>query len=243
MKLYGKNPVLERIKADPKSIRKLYLQKRTDLSEIVKEAKKKSLEFESVDKAFFTRECADLHTQGVMAEVKDFEYALFNQLLDECLEEKSIPVFLDGVTDPQNLGSIIRNLACLGAFSVVLPEYESAHITEAVLRVASGGENYVKVAKVPNIATALSKAKEKGIHVVGASAGDAPSLLEAELAFPMAIVIGSEGRGIRPGVKKHLDLEASLPMWGAPLSYNAAVAAALFCYEVRCRKLPKGKET
>jgi 23S rRNA (guanosine2251-2'-O)-methyltransferase len=239
MKLYGKNPVLERIKADPGTIRSLYLQKRTDLSEVVKEAKKAGIVFKSVDKAWFLDRCGDVHAQGVMAEVAEFSYASFSQVLSDCLNGAVTPVFLDGVTDPQNLGAIIRNLACLGGFVIVLPEYGSAHVTEAVLRVANGGENYIKVAKVTNIATAVKKAREEGIWIGGAVV-DGKDILETEFVFPMAAVIGSEGKGVRPGVKKCIDAAVSLPMRGAPLSYNVAVATALFCYEVFRRKAQSG---
>jgi 23S rRNA (guanosine2251-2'-O)-methyltransferase len=236
MRLYGKNPVLERIKASPQSIRKLYLQKRTDLSEIVREAKQAGLTFESVDKDWLKDKCGDVHMQGVMAEVKEFEYAPFTKVLSECLENISTPVFLDGVTDPQNLGAIIRNVACLGGFCLVLPEYESAHISETVLRVANGGENYISIAKVTNIASAVKKIKEKGVRVAGALAEDGDDILKADLKFPMAVVIGSEGKGIRPGIRKYLDARLSLPMRGAPLSYNVAVATSLFCYEINRRR-------
>ncbi len=235
MKLYGKNPVLERIKAAPGTIRDLYLQKRTDLSEIVKEAKRAGITFKSVDKAWFPDRCGDVHTQGVMAEIDEFTYASFPRMLSDCLNGAVTPVFLDGVSDPQNLGAIIRNLACLGGFAIVLSEHGSAHVTETVLRVASGGENYIKIAKVTNIATAVKKAREEGIWIAGAVV-DGKDILAAELAFPMAVVIGSEGKGVRPGVKKYIDAAVSLPMRGASLSYNVAVATALFCYEVYRRK-------
>jgi 23S rRNA (guanosine2251-2'-O)-methyltransferase len=231
--------VIERIKADPRSIRKLYLQKRTDLSGVVKEAKKAGLAFESVDKAWFKRKCGEVHTQGVMAEVPEFEYALFPLLLTECLDNSTIPVFVDGVTDPQNLGSIIRNLACLGGFSLVLPEHGSAHVNETVLRVASGGENYIKIARVTNTSSAIKKAKEKGIWIAGAVIGGGGDISEADLTFPLAVVIGSEGKGVRPGLQKHLDAGLSLSMRGAQLSYNVSVAASIFCYEITRRRMEK----
>ena len=232
MRLYGKNPVLERIRSNPESIRKLYLQKKKDLSEIVREAKKVGLTFESVDKNELLRLGGDVHTQGVIAKVDDFVYASFSQVLSECVKSKTVPVFLDRVTDPQNLGSIIRSLACLGDFSIVLPEHESAHVTEAVLRVANGGENYISVATVTNTASAVKKAKDKGIRIIGAVTEGGTDIPEADFKFPMAIVIGSEGKGLRPGVRRHIDEGISLPMKGAALSFNVAVATSLCCYEV-----------
>ncbi|MFH1394601.1 MAG: 23S rRNA (guanosine(2251)-2'-O)-methyltransferase RlmB [Candidatus Omnitrophota bacterium] len=233
MKLYGKNPVIERIKTAPQTVKKIYLQKGTDLSSIVKIIKTAGLDFVSVDKNWFKNKCGTMHTQGVMAEIKSFEYAQYSSVLDECLKKKIIPVFLDGITDPQNLGAIIRSLACLGGFSIVLPQYDSAQVNETVLRVASGGENYVSIAKIPNIAKVLREIKErKKIKIIGAEAGSAKLITNMKITLPCVIVIGSEGKGIRPGVKKYLDTSVSLPMRGAALSYNAAVATSLFCYEV-----------
>lgn len=236
MKLFGKNPVLERIKSSPGSIKKLYLQKRKDLSGIVREAKKAGLTFESVSGSQLLRICPDAHTQGVVAKVDEYRYTPFSEILSECLDGRTVPVFLDRVTDPQNLGSIIRNLACLGGFSIVLPEYESAHVNETVLRVASGGENYIKVAKVTNTVRAVRQAKDKGIRIVGAVTEGGTDILHAEFIFPLAVVIGSEGKGLRPGLRKWLDIGLSLPMKGAPLSFNVAVAASLFCYEINRRR-------
>jgi 23S rRNA (guanosine2251-2'-O)-methyltransferase len=236
MRLYGKNPVLERLKTDPGSIKKLYLQKRTDLSDIVRETKKIGMDFESVDKDWMKREAGSVHAQGVVAEVKDFEYASFSALEEECLNKLSVPVFLDGVTDPQNLGSIIRNISCVGGFSLVIPEHNSAEVNETTLRIANGGENYIKIAKVNNIATALQAMKDKGISVAGAVLEDAEEITSASVEFPLAVVVGSEGKGIRPGVLKLVDARLFIPMKGAPISYNVAVAATLFCYEI-ARKL------
>ena len=232
MKLCGKNPVIERIKTDPGSIKKIYLQKRTELSEVVKELKKTGLAFESVEKKRIDELCPGLNTQGVVAEVAEFKYAPFREMVQKCLIGKTVIVFVDGVTDPQNLGGIIRSLACLGGFSVVIPEHGSAMVNETVLRVANGGENYVDICMLPNIATAGKKARAEGIKVAGAVLEGARDIREVKFASPLAVVIGSEGKGVRPGILKELDLKVSLPMDGARLSYNAAVAAAMVCYEI-----------
>lgn len=237
MRLYGKNPVIERIKANPKSIQKLFLQKQTELSEVVTAAKKEGLRFKSVEKNEFKNLCNNMHAQGVFAEVEEFKYTPFLSIEKTCKSGELIPVFLDGITDPQNLGSIIRTLACLGGFSIVLPEHGSADINETVLRVAAGGENYIKISKVTNIATALKSIRKKGVRIFGAAI-DAKSrnISEVLLGDQIALVVGSEGKGIRPGVRKDLDEIIALPMEGAKLSYNAAIAAAIFCYEIRKKR-------
>jgi 23S rRNA (guanosine2251-2'-O)-methyltransferase len=233
MKLCGKNPVVERIKTDPGSIKKIYLQKRTELSEVVKELKKTGLAFESVEKKIIDELCPAFNTQGVVAEVVEFKYTPFRETVLKCLAAKTVIVFVDGVTDPQNLGGIIRSLACLGGFSVVIPEHGSAMVNETVLRVANGGENYVDICALPNIATAVRKARAEGIMVAGAVLECARDIRQVEFRAPLAVVIGSEGKGVRPGILKELDIKVSLPMDGAALSYNAAVATALVCYEIK----------
>jgi len=238
MKLYGKNPVLERIKSSPGTIRKLYLRKRTELSEIVKEIKKAGLCFESVEESELLKLFPGANTQGVAAEIEDFKYADFSKVADDCVKGLSVIVFADEITDPQNLGGIIRNLACLGGFSLVIPEHNSAEVNETVLKVANGGENFIDISRVTNAAAAIRKIKENNVWVVGADAGDSKDIKDIRDAvwqYPLAVVIGSEGRGIRPGILKELDQRVSLPMEGARLSYNAAVASALFCYEIRRR--------
>ena len=231
MKLCGKNPVRERIKSNPGSIKKLYLQKKTDLSKIVILAKEAGLEFESVERSRLESLCPGEHTQGVVAEVSEFIYTPFTELVDKCLNKKEILVFLDGITDPQNIGSIIRTLACMGGFSLVLAEHGAPEINETILRVANGGENHVKISTVTNIATTISRIKERNIRIAGGVIDpDSVDVLSADLSRPLAIVIGSEGKGIRPGIQKILDIKVKLPMRGVDLSYNAAIAAAIFCY-------------
>lgn len=237
MRLYGKNPVIARMQANPGSVRKLYLQIKMDLSEVVQAAKKAGLSFESREKDWFRRLGDELHTQGVMAEVEDYVYTPLEEVLDDCSSGVSTPVLLDGLTDPQNFGAIIRTLAGLGGFSLVIPEHESVEVNETVLRVACGGENYIKISKTGNLVRAAAKCREKGIGLMGAVVEGGEDLIASRIVFPAALVIGSEGKGIRPGLRKCLDKPLTLPMKGAQLSFNAAIATALFCYEITRRRI------
>ncbi len=235
MRLYGKNPVIERIRSNPGTIKKLYLQKGVDLSAVVQECKKNEVNFESVDKIWFKENAGDIHSQGVIAEIKDFSYTPFKKVMENCLRGVAIPVVLDGITDPQNLGSIIRTLACMGKFSLIIPEHNSVDVNETVLRVASGGENHLDIAMVINSATTISKIKDQDVMIAGAVVESSEPVDKAELNSPLALVMGAEGKGIRPGILKLLDARLSLSMEGAGLSYNVSVATALFCYEVKRR--------
>ena len=232
MELCGKNPVLERIKVRPDTIEKLYLQRDVNLSEIVKAANASGVHFESKDKNWFKNEFKEMHTQGVVAFVKEFVYTDYQEVISDCLKEKSIPVFLDNVTDPQNLGAIIRILACIGGYSIVIPEHGSSQVNSTVLRVANGGENYLKIAKVINIATSLKKIQDKGVVIFGTTVDGKQNVSEIKIVGPSAIVMGSEGKGIRPGIDKLLDNKVYIEMKGAPLSFNVAIATSIVCYEI-----------
>jgi len=145
---------------------------------------------------------------------------------------------LDNISDPQNLGAIIRSLACFGRFGVVFPKHDSCEVNETVLHVASGGENYVPISMVTNLSSALIEAKKSGYWISGAMVKGGEDVRQVKLPFPLCLVLGSEGKGLRPGIEKQLELKLSLPMKGAGLSFNVSVACAIFCYEID-RQQPK----
>ena len=235
VRLYGKRPVVERLRRAPKTIRALYLQSDTDAAEVVNAAKAAGVRFLPKPKEEILRMAGPAHAQGVVAEVEDFRYAELEDLLKQ--EPRLTLLFLDRVNDPQNLGAVLRTTACLGNFAVVIPKHDSVEVTEAVLRVACGGENFTPVARVTNLAQASEKAKKAGYWVAGAAAEGGTPLHEADWPTPLAVVLGSEGSGIRPGLEKPLELTLTLPMPGADLSYNVATATALIAYEITRRRL------
>ncbi|MBI3615369.1 MAG: 23S rRNA (guanosine(2251)-2'-O)-methyltransferase RlmB [Candidatus Omnitrophica bacterium] len=239
MRLYGKRPVIERLKAAPETIRMLYLQQETDSSEVVQAAKAIKRPFVSLSKPAFAKLAGEeVHAQGVLAEVDPFRYIPLADLLKRPETQRPTLFLLDRVTDPQNLGNILRTLACFGRMAIVLPKHDSAEINETVLRIACGGENYVPVAQVTNLVTACELAKEAGTWIVGAVVSGGTPLPQVSWPHPLGVVIGSEGEGIRPGLKKHLELTVTLPMQGAALSFNVATATTLIAYEIAVRVPP-----
>ncbi|MFP4473067.1 MAG: TrmH family RNA methyltransferase [Candidatus Omnitrophota bacterium] len=241
MKLYGKNPVLERIKFNPRSIRKIYIQNgHSDAGYIYKKAKKWGLPVMSVPKSKIMKVARNVNAQGIVVEVDDYEYMDLGELISAALKKKLTLIFLDGLNDPQNLGGIIRSLACLGGFALVLPGHGSVGVTETVLRVACGGENYVPVSQVSNIGKAIREAREEGFFIAGAVVDQGEPLMSAKLDFPLGLVIGSEQKGIRPVIRKLLDQHLTLPMAQARLSLNAAHAASIFAYEISRQKQNTG---
>jgi len=155
MRLYGKNSVCERLKKNPKSIKNIFLQNNFDASHIERLIKENNIPVKTLTPGELASIYPKKDLQGVVARVDKFEYASFEELLNRPDEAKSTLIFLDRLYDPQNLGVIIRTVACFGGFSVVIPRFGACEVTEAVLHVASGGENYVPVSMVANISSAI----------------------------------------------------------------------------------------
>ena len=237
MKLFGKNPVLERLRANPQTIHRIFIQPGLpEAGYIYKKAKQHGIPVIVVHNAKLAKINRTRNTQGVLVDVDDFTYVPYDELLETAKEKKRTIVFLDNLNDPQNLGAIIRSLGCLGGFAVVLPTHDSVGVTEAVLRVASGGDNYIPVARVANLNNAIKAAKEEGYTIAGAVVEGGQTLFETPLPYPLGLVIGSEQKGIRDVIRKYLDLELTIPMPINTLSFNVAHATTILCYEIAKQK-------
>ena len=236
MYLYGKNSILERLKANPESVKKVYFAENFKDPRLKEAVHSANIPYEKVGERKLERIKRADRLQGIVAEVDSFKYTDFDDLLSEPASKDLSFIFLDSIFDPHNLGSIIRTAACFGKFAVVIPQHGACEVTDAVMHVASGGENYVPVSMVNNTSTALLKAKNAGFWIVGTVVGEGEEVNKVSLPFPLCLVLGSEGKGIRHGVQKHLDLKISLPMKGAALSFNVAMASSIFCYEITKQK-------
>ena len=229
MLLYGRNSVYERLKANPRSIRTVFLQDGIELGHIEKLIRKNHIEMARVSPRQLSKMKHTKDLQGVVAKVEKFNYADF----DDLLNQKTTLIFLDRLNDPQNLGVIIRTAACFGGFAIVIPKFNACEVTEAVLHVASGGENFIAVSMVSNISSAMLKAKKKEYWIMGGIVGDdAQDINSISNPFPLGLILGSEGGGIRHGIDKQLDVKARIPMEGASLSFNVAISCAIFCHEI-----------
>lgn len=231
MNLYGRNSIFERLKINPKSIKRILLEEGKDLSAIRRLCKSKGIPFNCFPQVRFDKFSRGVRSQGVIAEVEEFQYANLEDILEPAKEKPPIILFLDNLNDPQNLGAILRTCGCFGGFAVVLPKHDSVEVTEAALRVASGTENYVPVAKVNGLLPAVILAKERGFWIGGAMTTGGQDIASARLNFPLGLIIGSEAKGIRQSLTKELDFGLSIPMHTGGLSFNAATAAAIFAYE------------
>ncbi len=232
MHLYGKNSIVERLKVNPKSIRQIYVQDNFKDTQIVDLIKSKKVPMRIVGERELIRAKKADRLQGIVAEIEQYQYTPFNDLLKTGIDKQLSFIFLDSLNDPHNLGSIMRIAACFSGFAIVIPEHGSCEVNETVIHVASGGENFVPVSLVTNLSNALIKAKKAGYWAVGTVVDGGENINKVSLPFPLCLVLGTEGKGIRYGIQKHLDLKITLPMAGAELSFNVAMACAIFSHEV-----------
>ena len=171
--------------------------------------------------------------QGIIASVAAHEYATIDELLAaaESRGEAPLLVVCDELSDPHNLGAILRTAECAGAHGVIIPKRRSVGLTAVVGKASAGAIEYMPVARVSNIAATLRELKQRGVWIFGTAAGGATALYEADLTLPAAVVIGNEGVGMSRIVAEQCDFKVSIPMKGRISSLNASAAAAILLYE------------
>jgi 23S rRNA (guanosine2251-2'-O)-methyltransferase len=235
MIIYGRNPVKEAYRAG-KTIEKLYLPKGAPdpvLSPIYKMAKEKRTVISYVDKFTMDKLSEGGNHQGVLAQITDFDYCTVEDILALAKErdEDLLVVLLDGITDPHNLGAIVRSAECFGAHGIVIPKHRSVGVNDTVVKVASGATEHMLIAKVTNINDTIRMLKEHNVWVYATDFdGKAPK--QANLTGNTAIVIGSEGEGIKKLTKELCDDTLTIPEYGKINSLNASVATGIILYEV-----------
>jgi 23S rRNA (guanosine2251-2'-O)-methyltransferase len=168
--------------------------------------------------------------QGVVARVEPYRYADAREL---ARVERPLLVCLDQVTDPRNLGAVARSAEGAGATGVVLPSHNTARVTAAVCRASAGAVEHLPIAVVSNLARFLAEVKGPTLWVYGADATDGASMWDTDLMGGVAFVLGAEGRGLRPLVRRTCDATVSIPQAGTVESLNVSVAAAVLLYEAR----------
>jgi 23S rRNA (guanosine2251-2'-O)-methyltransferase len=242
--LVGRNPVAEALRAEIPA-KALYLAVGLDADERVTEAIKiaadRGLPILEVSRAELDRRTGGILHQGIALQVPAFQYDELPDLLDLVAQSTTTPLLiaLDGVTDPRNLGAIIRSAVAFGAQGVIVPTRRSAGVTATAWRTSAGTAARIPVAQVTNLVRALRDCQKAGMSVAGLDADGGTTL--DELAFaadPLVIVVGSEGRGLSRLVGETCDVTVSIPMSGRAESLNASVAAAVTMAEVaRVRRL------
>ncbi len=240
-RIEGRNAVIEALRAG-RALDKVFIlkgehdqalghiaSKARAAGSVVVEADKRKLDAMSVSKAH----------QGVVAVVSVTTYVELSDILAIAAERGEPPLIVvcDEISDPHNLGAIIRTAECAGAHGVIIPKRRSAGMTAIVSKTSAGAVEHLAVARVPNITAALNELKKAGVWVFGAEVGGTP-MWQSDMTGPAAIVIGSEGTGLGRLVRESCDFLISIPMTGKISSLNASVAASLVLYEaIRQRKL------
>ncbi|KXZ38962.1 23S rRNA (guanosine2251-2'-O)-methyltransferase [Alkalithermobacter thermoalcaliphilus JW-YL-7 = DSM 7308] len=235
IKIEGRNPVIEALKSD-RYIEKIMVStsaKEGSINKIVKMAKEKGIVVQYVDKVKLNEISQSHSHQGVIAIASDYKYFDIDELLQIPKEKNEDPFFiiLDEITDPHNLGSIIRTADAVGAHGIIIPKRRSATITPTVIKSSAGAAEYVPICKVTNIVNAIKKLKENGVWIVGTDM-DGDIHYEKDLTGAVGLVIGSEGFGISRLVKENCDFIVKIPMVGNVSSLNASVACSIVLYEI-----------
>ena len=237
----GRNAVIEALRAG-EQIDKIYIQKgETDktLGHIASKARALGTVVVEADKRKLDAMSRTHAHQGVIALAAVREYVSVEHILQIAAEKGEAPLLVvcDEISDPHNLGAIIRTAECAGAHGVVIPKRRSAGLTAVVAKTSAGAVAHVPVARVPNLSALLKDLKKQGIWVYGTAADGSTPLYDADLKGPAAIVIGSEGNGMSRLVAENCDFLVSIPMRGKVNSLNASAAAAILLYEaVRQRR-------
>ena len=237
----GRNAVIEALRAGT-AIDKIYLMKgETDsaLGHIASAAREKGIVVVDADRRKLDNMSRTHAHQGVIALAAVREYASVDDILNAAREKGENPLIVvcDELSDPHNLGAVIRTADAAGAHGVIIPKRRSAGLTAVVGKTSAGAVAHVPVARVPNLPALLRELKEAGVWVFGTAANGTTPLYQADLKGPAAIVIGSEGDGMGRLVAESCDFTVSIPMFGKINSLNASAAAAVLLYEAVRQRL------
>ncbi len=231
----GRNPVTEALNGE-REVERIFIADGAEgsVSKIVAIAREQGVIVDFVPKEKIDAMAPGTKHQGVVAKVSEYSYADMDEVFGkaEAAGEDPFIVILDEVTDPHNLGAIIRTAECAGAHGVIIPKRRAASLTQTVALSAAGAVETMPVVQVTNIARTIEELKEHGVWV-GAADMDGDTYYETNLTGPIAIVIGNEGKGVGRLVKEKCDFVLSIPMYGSINSLNASNAAAVLMYGIR----------
>jgi 23S rRNA (guanosine2251-2'-O)-methyltransferase len=238
----GRNPVVEALRANVPATA-LWFAERIDADDRTREAMKLAgrlgIPLMEASRPELDRVAGGAHHQGVTLQVPAYTYAHPDDLLARAGEAHETPllVALDGVTDPRNLGAVLRSAAAFGAHGVVVPTRRAAGVTATAWKVSAGAAARVPVARATNLTRALQAYRDAGVYVVGLDGESTLDLARVDLAtVPLVLVVGSEGKGLSRLVRESCDVVAGIPISSAAESLNAGVAAGIALYEVSRRR-------
>lgn len=244
----GSHPVLEALRSESNRLQKIYIaygRQGASISRIRALAKQAGVLVTEKDPAELNRLATGRSHQGVVGIVRPFEAASLDDMLRlaKAKSEPPLIIVIDRIHDPQNLGSLIRTANGAGAHGVIVSLRDSCPITTTVSRVSAGALEHTLVAQVSNLVRSVERLKESGLWVYGAAPEADTILYEIDLASPVALVIGSEGKGIRPLLKRSCDALFRIPMYGRVASLNASVSGAIVLFETQRQRSASRKSS
>ena len=238
MIIYGKNPVKEAISQTLSKIEEILISQELEkerISDIIRLAREKNVKVSFLPRDAISRITGTSSHQGIAARISEFEYSNVDNILSNAKKkgERLLIILLDHIEDPQNLGAIIRTVNVLGAHGVIIPKDRAASVTPAVVKASAGAVSFVPIARVVNLVITIRDLKKKGVWIVGADPSATKSVFAEELgALDLALVVGSEGKGLTRLVREECDFLVSIPNLGEVSSLNASVAAGIMIYEI-----------
>lgn len=235
--VYGINPIKVLLDQQEPPLKKIIIavgRGGSVVKSIADIARRKKIPVEWKQRQFLDELAGREDHQGIVGLRDAFAYADLDSVLKNRNPRLShdLVLILDSIVDPQNLGSIIRSAHCLGANGVMIPTDRAASVTPAVIKVSAGSAEKLPVSRVTNLSQTIDELKEKGFWVFGADAHGGKNLRDQDFKCPVALVLGSEAKGIRPLLKKKCDFFITIPMAGNFDSFNVAVAAGIIQYEI-----------
>ena len=236
MKIKGRNAVREALNSDSNILKILASNNSKDKTfvDIINLAKRKGVKIQLVDTKILDRE--GQNHQGLIAETSDFRYSTVDEIIENKKGKNNFILILDGVEDPHNFGSIIRVAECLGVDGIIISKNRACPVNDTVAKVSAGAIEHMKIAKVTNINTEIERLKQKNIWIYACELGG-EELDNADLSGNIAIVMGSEGKGVSALTRKLCDGVVTMQMYGKVNSLNVSVATGIVLYEaVRKRK-------
>jgi 23S rRNA (guanosine2251-2'-O)-methyltransferase len=231
--LFGINAILEKLKASPQEIVEILVSGERAAT-VEKEARRLGIRVSHVNRVLLDRIAGGVQHQEAVAKVASFRYRPFGEFLDGSRSPDGPRhiLILDEITDPRNLGALLRSAEGAGVCHVVIPKDRAVGITSTVVKSSAGAAHHVSVYRVTNLRQAMKQLKAGGFWLAGLEAGAGASIYSRTYPDKLAIVLGSEGRGMRPLIRQECDFLVSIPMLGKIQSLNVAVAAAVFLYEL-----------
>ena len=235
--IFGVNPVVEKLRVSSRDVVEILVSDpsgRTALREICREAQRLGVRIVPVDRRVLDRLSSGHRHQGIVARVSAYRYLSFDELIERVASPSVCEriLILDGVTDPRTFGAILRTAEGAGVRYVVIPKDRSVEVTPLVTKASAGASHSIGVVKVTNLRRAIFDLKQRGYWVAGLNPQSRETIYDKDFPARLAIVLGSEGRGVRPINLRECDFALSIPMLGKVASLNVAVAAAVFLYEL-----------